>query len=975
MKKFFCLFALLLACFATAFSQPIIMTNTTARQPIEEDTRFFYDPGGPDGDFGRGIRDTLTMRNVVTGPGSLIVEFVDFAMGYGDTLYIFDGQDCSAPLIGFYNSVYSPEQISTPSGFLTFVFHSDSIDDYGILKSGWMAKAYVVPATPEELWLSGQGSFLSSCNGKFYDSGGPTGNMTANSDTSWCNIFSPVSHVKLEFDYFEANGVMKIYDGNYNDTENRRLIGQFHSTTVDPAIGNKPPVLFSSGTVLSVEYISGSGDQIKRGWSATVSCVPELFESPDGSACPKVVTEDELGMEMPDTILHTCGLPIILSAHVTATGQYTNDYTVTSIPFNPPYPFTAGTNRIPTPIGSVNHDDEWLAPISLGFTFSFFGKNYTTVYPGTNAIISLDSRSSTCDWEYGVPPDNPPYTYISGNQTQGHPYNYANAIYGVYHDVHCSHFSNHGNVRTGVLGAPPCRTFVFNYDHIALYGHDSGSSYGDDETDNGYYNTYQMVMYEGTNIIDVYVKHCSKGQTSTSIDGKEGIIGLQNKTSSQILLAPGRGPDWWVNPGNPPNENIKKNQANDEAWRFTPITPMDENDTIEWFVNTVTPGASVGNTKKMVVDPQETTDYIVKYHFTNAGNNSFDLYDTIHVIVDVPDLKLDTFEVCPGKTVTLRPMFGDTTDVHPQNYLWSTSDTTDTISFNAMKTQEYELSVLYDNNCRRTVKTIVNVDTMAIPHITGDSVICYGEQARLVAQVDSPTYVLRWGNGYESDVLVVRPSDTSTYVVKAILPTDEECFTTDTFVVNVKPLPQLSFTYSPDEVVIERGVGTLTCYTDCDPDYDIVWNFNDRYDPDNSIVEDLHSVSHDFTHVGSYDITLAATNRYDCRDSVTEHVRVYVPVSFTVPNAFTPNDDGLNDVFVPVYEGVEVAKYLMLIYDRQGRLVFKSTNPTQGWDGRDANGMDCPSGVYVYYIHHWTQMDSLEGTGQPVITGGVTLIR
>ena len=176
-------------------------------------------------------------------------------------------------------------------------------------------------------------------------------------------------------------------------------------------------------------------------------------------------------------------------------------------------------------------------------------------------------------------------------------------------------------------------------------------------------------------------------------------------------------------------------------------------------------------------------------------------------------------------------------------------------------------------------------------------------------------------------------------------------------------------------MVIEHGVGTLTCHTNCDPDYDIVWNFNDRYNPENNIVENQHTVSHDFVHVGSYDITLAGTNEFECRDSVTEHVRVYVPVSFVMPNAFTPNDDGLNDVFKPVYEGVEMVKYLMLIYDRAGRLVFKSTNPAEGWDGRDPNGIEMPTGVYVYYIHHWTQMDDLRGNGQPAVTGTFTLIR
>lgn len=954
MKRLYFILTMLLAGTAIAVGQPIIMSNTHVVQGITEDIRAFYDPGGQYGDFGLGIRDTLTMRNTVSGAGRLVVSFEDFALGYGDTLFIYEGQTCdSNALVGAYNSVTSPEEISTTNIYLTFVFHSDSINDYGILKSGWIASVYVVPNAPESLWLSEDwtGTTVLSCNAKFYDSGGPNGNMTSNSGTNWCEFSSPVSHVKMEFQTFSVSGVMKIYDGQYNDP-NKRLIGQFHSSTLDASTGNKPPVLFSSGSTLTVEYVGASGDMSKAGWEATISCVSDLFESPDGSACPEVVIQDENGDDLPslpDSIIHTCGVPIIMSAKITATGRYTNDYTVKSIPYNEAnmlFAYNAGTSI------NASSDDSWLSGVQLPFTFTFFGKPYNTVYPGTNGLISMNSQSGYCTYSYSAPPTTPPYTSI--------PYVYKNCIYGVYEDIDCRYYINKndglgmGAVRVDVLGNYPCRAFVFNYLNVGLYGH--SSSY---ETSPINYNTYQMVLYEGTNIIDVYVKH--RQCCATTNGNGEGIIGLHNSTSSQILLAPNRGMTHW--------------SSDNEAWRFTPITPMDESATIEWFENTVSDSTSIGHSKKLAVDPQKTTDYIIKYHFTNAGNNSFDLYDTVHVSVEVPDLALDTFTVCPGKTVDLVPIFSDTTEIHPLNYYWSTSDTTDTLSLVARSTQEYELKVVFDNNCQRTAKTVVNVDTMAVPVITGDTVICLGDMVRLVATVDSPSYILRWSNGLESEALVVRPTATAEYVVKAVHPDDEECFTMDTIEVVVNPLPELSFTYSPDEVVIEHGRGTLTCFTDCDPDYNIVWNFNDRYNPENNIVEDLRTVSHDFVHVGSYDITLSGTNEFECRDSVTEHVRVYVPVSFVVPNAFTPNDDGLNDYFLPVYEGVELAKYQMLIYDRAGRLVFKSSNPAEGWDGRDPNGLMMPTGVYVYYIHHWTQMDDLRGSGQPAVTGTFTLVR
>ena len=168
MKKLFCILALvaMTGCGVSfAQNQNIIMGVSTGIQGIYEDVCYFYDSGGPvtltdSGNFAVNCRDTLTIKNGMNEPGSLIVQFLDFAMGYGDTLYIFDGQDCSATLIGAYNTVLSPEEITASGTYLTFVFHSDDIDDYGILKSGWKAQVYVVPTAPTVVWLNGDSHTL-----------------------------------------------------------------------------------------------------------------------------------------------------------------------------------------------------------------------------------------------------------------------------------------------------------------------------------------------------------------------------------------------------------------------------------------------------------------------------------------------------------------------------------------------------------------------------------------------------------------------------------------------------------------------------------------------------------------------------------------------------------------------------------------------------------------------------------------------
>ncbi len=80
-------------------------------------------------------------------------------------------------------------------------------------------------------------------------------------------------------------------------------------------------------------------------------------------------------------------------------------------------------------------------------------------------------------------------------------------------------------------------------------------------------------------------------------------------------------------------------------------------------------------------------------------------------------------------------------------------------------------------------------------------------------------------------------------------------------------------------------------------------------------------------------------------------------IPFFVPNAFTPNSDGLNETFHLKYEIEPFATFSffqMMIYDRHGKLLFKSNlnNPMAEWDGTDKNGVACPAGVYVCVIKY-----------------------
>ena len=96
------------------------------------------------------------------------------------------------------------------------------------------------------------------------------------------------------------------------------------------------------------------------------------------------------------------------------------------------------------------------------------------------------------------------------------------------------------------------------------------------------------------------------------------------------------------------------------------------------------------------------------------------------------------------------------------------------------------------------------------------------------------------------------------------------------------------------------------------------------------------------------------------------------PNSIFVPNAFSPNDDGINDTFLPV-SGKEMYDYTLSVYDRWGNLMYRNTDATQGWDGKLHNKI-LDSGVFVYHLK--ANVDNCNGDiVQLNHYGDVTLIR
>lgn len=137
------------------------------------------------------------------------------------------------------------------------------------------------------------------------------------------------------------------------------------------------------------------------------------------------------------------------------------------------------------------------------------------------------------------------------------------------------------------------------------------------------------------------------------------------------------------------------------------------------------------------------------------------------------------------------------------------------------------------------------------------------------------------------------------------------------------------------------------------------------------IVEDQQQFRYNFPDSGSFAVTLTIISEGGCIDTLTQIVDVAFEPTLYVPNAFTPDGDGLNDVFQPIGIGYHDNAYALRVYNRWGELIFTSRDPMVGWNGQGRGRSLVPGGVYTYMIRY----TNVKGSDFENVRGHVTVIR
>jgi gliding motility-associated-like protein len=121
------------------------------------------------------------------------------------------------------------------------------------------------------------------------------------------------------------------------------------------------------------------------------------------------------------------------------------------------------------------------------------------------------------------------------------------------------------------------------------------------------------------------------------------------------------------------------------------------------------------------------------------------------------------------------------------------------------------------------------------------------------------------------------------------------------------------------------------------------------YDFGDGTISYHHNPDHVYADYGNYTITQYVTDIHGCTDSIKDIIIILPEHRFWAPDAFTPDANGLNDEFMPCAIGVTA--YDFQVYDRWGRLVFRTSDPQMGWDG-SYRGEECPQGVYAWKVSY-----------------------
>ncbi len=377
------------------------------------------------------------------------------------------------------------------------------------------------------------------------------------------------------------------------------------------------------------------------------------------------------------------------------------------------------------------------------------------------------------------------------------------------------------------------------------------------------------------------------------------------------------------------------------------------------------------NGQLISVSPLNTTTYSLNVYDANACT-----LPSFQVTVNVnPPLTISTNSVgngiCPGTTTQISPIVLGGNGNYTYNWLPG-NITTASIFVENVSVPIYTLEVTDGCGTPKATNTIsINLLPKIIP--TFNVTKQFGCQPLCISftNTTAKSYNEIWNFGDKPLELTGNSvsycyDEAGLYNVKLSIKDSNNCKTNFTYTsfINVYPKPSMLIETEPKNInllnaenVILTAVGNAQNY---------FW-LNDN----NKTIGNQTNYYTSFQEIECKLFKLIGVTDKACKDTISKTICVNNPLTVWVPNAITPNNDGLNDELKPVGTGWQEGSYSFEIYNRWGQKIFKTTNPDESWKAHGNSDNSDMRNIYYWKI---IVNDDIDGT-EKVFKGFVTVVR
>ena len=343
-------------------------------------------------------------------------------------------------------------------------------------------------------------------------------------------------------------------------------------------------------------------------------------------------------------------------------------------------------------------------------------------------------------------------------------------------------------------------------------------------------------------------------------------------------------------------------------------------------------------TSSINVSPLSTTSYTV----TGVSGECSDA--AIATLTIIQGITVDSVLTCLGVPAII-------TASGATSYLWSTGETTASILISGTSSTYTVIGTT--SSCADTAVSLVTASPPPNVSFSADIASgCNPFTVNFLADTTNnagATYSWDFGQGFSwSEIYTSHTySVAGCHTVALTVSFGQGCTSTDSIscMINVFPQPEANFNILPDEIDLLFPTAYFSNISTNATSW--LWDFGDGT---NSI---LQHPEHTFADTGTYNITLISSTINNCIDSITYTIEVKDITTIYIPNAFSPNKNGKNEIFNIYSFGISPDNFELLIFDRWGKQIFKTNDLNLGWNGSfNNNGEVLENSVYSYHLNY-----------------------